>query len=67
MMSKAVTTKFLKSVRGFPSHRMNYAQSTIERGCGWFYKAKKKHVITTQTEHKCAWTPVESWRQRALT
>ncbi|XP_048752347.2 cysteine desulfurase-like [Ostrea edulis] len=23
------------------------------KGCARFYKAKKKHVITTQTEHKC--------------
>ncbi|XP_022342400.2 cysteine desulfurase-like [Crassostrea virginica] len=23
------------------------------KGCSRFYKAKKKHVITTQTEHKC--------------
>ena len=30
------------------------------KGVARFYKAKKKHVITTQTEHKCV---LDSCRQ----
>ena len=27
------------------------------KGVGRFYKGKKKHVVTTQTEHKCVYFP----------
>jgi len=29
------------------------SNNTIIKGVGHFYEAKKKHIITTQTEHKC--------------
>ena len=31
----------------------SYGPSTLIKGVANFYSGKKKHVITTQTDHKC--------------
>ena len=32
------------------------------KGVGRFYKGKKKHVVTTQTEHKCEYYPLAKFQ-----